>query len=594
MLRSPSLAWALVGLVLVGEVSVAQDAPQRMRLPSCVDTLPDDAVQPGLLALKLAAGCEPVVEDGVLRSRSGLDLATVRELCAEAVVRPMVTCVDRELLDSWHAQAVQKAVAAGHAAPGHPAHWFLVTCPEPSAAAGLAAELRAQPLVEFCYREPRLSLASPGPLPDPTDPPPTTPDFRSMQQYLGPAPTGLDLRWANGILGGRGEGVKIRVVEEDWLSYHEDIAKMNPANLLGSPGTGVLYNQNHGVSGASLLVGDRNCFGVDGAVDEADIRFIAFPTNGGIGNALIQAAVSADPGDVLMMILQLHYQQLGPDDWVPIELIPAVYDFVVTVTGSGRVLVATLANGGRSLDDPRFQGAFDRTIRDSGAIFGGASENSTLQSWSGCNFGAIADASAWGTNVTTAGHGTLFHPNNDHAQAYAHNYQGTSAGVPLVTAAVVALQGAARWQLGRDFSTAELRQLLHTHHTAISGQVGGRPDLRALFVATGILDGLELSAPDTTIGTPVAATVSDNAGGGALLFASLSTSVTPLGYNRPVHLDLASLSTMDFALLGGGQAQFTIQVPNNTALTGTELFLQSAVLRPNGVHITNSCHLTVL
>ena len=272
-----------------------------------------------------------------------------------------------------------------------------------------------------------------------------------------------------------------------------------------------------------------------------------------------------------------------------------MFDAVATTTAVGRIFVATCANGGRSLDDPRFGGAFDRSVRDSGAIFVGATDGvSLVRAWYS-NFGNIVDTHCWGENVVAAGFGGLFFGNNDPRQAYTAAYAGTSASTPILASCIAALQGAAQQQLGNRLTGSEIRTLLQTHGTAVSS-IGMRPDMRAIFTATGILDGLELSEPDLMPGNSLQITVSQPGTiGGALLFASLGTGNTDLGFNRPIHLDLAGTTTLDFLPLLGGQANFTVAVPNSTALSDVQLYLQAAVLPVAGsLFVTNSGHLTVL
>ena len=550
------------------------------------------------LSLKLADEVDVEFRGGVLHSRAGFDLVPIQQILGRALMtESMVTGVSRELLDEWHGQAC--AAAKPGQRPGHLAHWFRVQCASREHADQLRGELRAIPLVVHCYREPIFVPASAGATMVPGDPAPPTPLFTSMQGTLDPHPNGTALRWANGILGARGQAVKIRMVEEDWVLDHEDISKLVNSNFLGTvpPGTG--NDSNHGVAGTSLMVADRNSWGLTGGCDEADIRFIAFPQNGGIVNSIITAAADGDPGDIVLMVVMLLLPPtlggLGPDDWVPSEYVPAVFDAVSTTTAAGRILVATCANGGRSLDDPRFGGAFDRTVRDSGAIFVGATDGVNLVRAGFCNFGNIVDSNSWGENVVAAGFGGLFYGNNDPRQAYTAAYAGTSASTPIIAACIAALQGGARQQLGTDLTGSQIRTLLQTHGTTV-GLIGKRPDLQAMFAATGIFDGLELSDPDLLPGNSVQMTVSSpGTAGGAMLFASLGTGNTDFGFNRPVHLDVTAMTNLDFMPLVAGQATFTLAVPNSAALSGVSLYLQGALLpATGGLYVTNSGHFTVL
>ena len=596
MLPLPLVCLATTVAIVLSAATLDSQAPPQTRTDYAWEA--SAKVHRNLLALKLSDKVGVEFDSNELRSRAGLDLSSLQRILDRATaVRPMVTGVPRQLLDDWHA-AARTAKRPGPP-PGHLAHWFFVEGASAAHTDQLREELRAHPLVVHCYREPIPVPASAGASMMPGDPLPPTPSYTSMQGNLGSHPNGTELRWANGILGARGRGVKIRMIEEDWVLDHEDISQLVSSNFLGTvpPGTG--NDANHGVAGTSLMVADRNRWGLTGASDEVDIRFIAFPQSGGLVNAMITAAADEDPGDVILMVVMLLLPPaqggIAPNDWVPYEYVPAVFDAVATTTAVGRIFVATCANGGRSLDDPRFGGAFNRSLRDSGAIFVGATDGVNLVRASFSNFGNIVDSHCWGENVVAAGFGGLFFGNNDPRQAYTSTYAGTSASTPILASCVAALQGAAQQQLGQRFTGTEVRTLLQTHGTTVSS-IGRRPDMRAIFAATGILDGLELSEPDLMPGNSLQVTVSQPGTiGGALLFASLGTGNTDLGFNRAIHLDLAGTTTLDFLPLLGGQANFTVAVPNSTALSDVQLYLQAAILPVAGpLFVTNSGHLTVL
>ena len=158
---------------------------------------------------------------------------------------------------------------------------------------------------------------------------------------------------------------------------------------------------------------------------------------------------------------------------------------------------------------------------------------------------------------------------------------------------MVALQGAARRQLGRTFTFSELRNLLATHGSPSPDTIGRRPNLQAMFAALGIVDGLEVSEPDVALSGSVQ--VQMNGTGLAVLFTSFTTATTPFGLNRPVHLGLATLETVGFFPLVGGTATWTLNVPNQAFLHGANLYFQAGRIDGgNPIHVTNSCQVTVL
>lgn len=586
--------WLSVLLPFLGPLSGPRAVPAQEPAPVAADAVvygplgPGPAVREDRLCVRVAAFADVEVRDGVLVSRSGHDLTRLQRLFAGCRIGPAITSVPRALLDEWHERAVLAVPPTRR--PGHLGHWLAIEAPSAVAADALLAALQDEPLVEHAYLEPILagSCASlPG-----NDPPPPTPSFRSMQTYLDAPPTGLGSRQAQGVLGARGQQVRLRMVETDWTVDHEDISKLVAANFLGAVPTGGTGTANHGLAGTSLLVADRNEWGLTGMVDETDIRFVA--TSIGVPNALLLAASDCGPGDVLLMVIQFRLGQLGGNDWVPGEYLQLEFDAVATITGNGRIVVCSGANGFRSLDDPRHLRRFDRSFRDSGAIMVAATDGSQLARAPFSNYGSRIDANGWGENVVTAGYGTLFFGNSDPRQSYTAGYSGTSAATPLVCGVVTSLQSAARRQLGRDLTTAEILALLRQHGTAVPGTIGRRPDLLAMFAALGIVDGLLPDEPDVSIGSPVTVRMSGS-GGGAVLFASFGTGSTNLGYNRDLHLDPAAMVTVGFFPLVAGQAAWTLPVPNDASLHGANLYLQAAeLLAGGGIHVTNSAQVTVL
>lgn len=564
-----------------------------------VEPVASPDVHPDRLCVKLVEGSGAELLDGALRSRTGVDLAPVAALFARAKVRPLITALPWEELDQWHQRAC--AVLPEHNRPGHLGLWFHLQVDDAAAAQRLLSELHGCPLVAHAYLEPIFRVATSSP---PTaaescgggnDPAPPTPDFTAQQQYLWPGPVGLALRRAAGIYGARGQGIRFCMVEGDWILGHEDISKCVAANFVGPLPAENLVSANHGLAGAALLVGDRNCFGVTGIVDEIDIKFLSYTMIGSLPNAIILGAVAIQPGDVMMTVLQFLLGQLGTNDWVPQEYLQAEFDATLTATANGRILVNSAANGRRSLDDPRHMRRFDRSYRDSGAIMAASTDGVNLQRAVYCNWGSRVDACAWGENVTTAGYGTLFYPNNDARQAYTAAYAGTSASTPQIAGLVAALQGASKQQLGRVLTTAEIRQALASHGLATPDIIGLRPDLYAIFQSLGIVDGLEVSEPDVAIGGSVQATMTGPPGSGAFLFASFGTGSLDLGLNRRVHLEQASLQTVGFFALGSGSATWTLNVPNDPAYHGVSIYLQMGRVAGSApIHVSNSCQVTIL
>ncbi|MBK8098341.1 MAG: S8 family serine peptidase [Planctomycetes bacterium] len=549
---------------------------------------PGPGVYPDRLYIKLAEGTGARLQAGRLVSPTGVALGDVPALFATADAAPLVTAVSWDELTDWQRQA--KAMFAPKAGPGHLGLWFRLQARDAATATALRERLAACPQVEHVYFEPRVSQSSWN---GGGDPAPPTPALMAQQLHLGPAPAAISARWANGILGGRGQGVRVVMIENDWVIDHEDVSQLVASHFVTPVAASTSPSAMHGLGGVGELAADRNCFGVTGLVDEIDLRFSSYQTGGGVPNAVATAVANSQPGDVLMMVIQFLLGQLGPDDFVPVEYLQAEFDAVQTATGLGRIVVCSAANGFQDLDDPRHVRRFDRGFRDSGAIMVAASDGANPWRAAFSNHGSRIDANGWGENVMTTGYGTTFFGNNDYRQSYTDRYGGTSAATPMVTAAVVALQGAGRRQLGRTFTLSELRNLLTTHGTSSPDTIGRRPNLQAMFTALGIVDGLEVSEPDVALSGSVQVRMAGT--GLAVLFTSFTTGTTPFGLNRPVHLGLSTLQTVGFFPLVGGTATWTLNVPNQAILHGTSLYFQAGRIDGgNPIHVTNSCQITVL
>jgi hypothetical protein len=592
-MRSPFVRLSTLAAVLT---AVAVAVPAQVAAHD-VAAWPPAEIVPGRsgvfddrLLVKVVEGSGAEWRSGVLVSRTGVDLGALRPWFARAQVEPMIPSLSWDELDRWHRRAAD-VLPAGRR-PGHLGLWFRLRTATPAVAAELLAALRVEPLVAHVHYEGIPVPASCRP----QDIPPPTPLYTNLQLPFGPSPTGHGIRSAAGVLGARGQRTAARMVEETWILDHEDVPGLVAANFIGPvPSSAPTSASNHGVAGTSILAAGRNGYGITGICDEVDLRFVSWVTNVGIDNAMMVAANACQPGDVVVLVMMFLLSQVGTQDWVPFEFLQSTFDTTLTITANGRLVVAAGGNGANNLDDPRLMRRFDRGFRDSGAILVGASAGGALQRATFSNWGSRIDANSWGEGVVVAGYGTLFFPNLDYRQAYTANGTGTSSATPHVAGIVTSLQGAARRQLGRSLTNGEMRQALHTHGTPLNATIGLRPDLVAAFHALGILDGLQVAAPDAGLGVTVPVTMSGPAGSLGFLFVSFGTDDVPFGLNRNLHLSLATLQTIGFFPLTTGSATWPLVVPNFAGLQGTSLFFQAARLEPGlPLHVTNSCQVTVL
>lgn len=529
------------------------------------------------IQLKLTDAARPVWTADGLASRTGHDLRSVAALLDVAVgIEPLVD-LPLATLDAWHDRA--QAAARDDERIAHLASWFRVRVRSEADGAALIAALREQRAVEVACFEPRPSL------PGGTDLPPTTPDFRGQQGYVGPTPAGIAAARGRVIVGGRGRGVQVVDMEQSWINDHEDICKLDASAHIGTVRTG----GNHGTAVCGEMVGDRNGYGVTGICDAASLRVSSW-NNGGVANAIAAGINASAAGDIVL--LEVHYNtSLG---YVPAEYFQANFDVIRNGTALGVHIVEAAGNGGNDLDDTnRFQRLFDLTFRDSGAIMVGATSAGSTNRAGFSNHGARITANGWGTQVTTTGYGNIFNP-NDARQRYTGSFSGTSSASPIVTGAVAQFVGAVRFQDEHTLTIAEVRQALRTHGTPCSGKIQNRPDVGAMLAARGLPDGLDVSAEAIPIGTDVVLAIRGTPGHWAYVLGSDTLAKTAVGFNRALHLDVARLLVLAFVRLDGqGEATVRIPVPAVPALRGTEFFFQRLTAGGSTFHMSSSAQIWI-
>jgi hypothetical protein len=314
---------------------------------------------------------------------------------------------------------------------------------------------------------------------------PATPLYEANQGYLNAAPAGIDARYAWGVPGGTGAGVRIVDIEGGWRTTHEDL----PA-LFRASGTQVndVSWRNHGTAVLGEMVGVANGYGVTGISPAAQAGYESH-IGVGVATAVTRAAAAVGPGGIVL--IEAHAQ--GPADSTPctcntsqcnfiaMEYWQGEYDAIATATANGVVVVEAAGNGSANLDDAAYGGRFNRAVRDSGAILVGASQGSSRAPTCWTNFGGRVDVHGWGQSVTTLGYGDLFGSAHGEDQYYTSTFSGTSSASPVVTGAAASLQGASL-AAGRGLQDSRtLRHILASTGTAQSADsrnIGPLPDLR--------------------------------------------------------------------------------------------------------------------
>ncbi len=430
-----------------------------------------------------------------IASTKGVDVAgaqKVLERYPEARIER--TFADTE--DELDRQTASLAAATGSAVPTL-SGFYHVEAKDARQAKTLAAAFDKLDEVAEAYVEPPAFPAAfdPPQVTSAADAPAATPDFTGQQGYLNPATDGIDAKFAWTQAGGRGQGIEIIDIEGAWNFNHEDLL-LNQGGVVGGTATTDLGWLNHGTAVQGETSGDRNSFGIVGIADEANFSAVSiFGSGNSTAQALKTAADQLNEGDIIL--IELH--RGGPNStgsgqfgFIPIEWWAADFAAVQYAVAKGIIVIAAAGNGSQNLDDPVYQGRFDRSQRDSGALLIGAGappsgnfgpDRSRLGF---SNYGLSVDAQGWGREVVSAGYGDLQGGSNQNRH-YTRSFSGTSSASPIVVGAAACLLGIQKARGGAPLTYQEMRQILRTTGSAqvdgpngpASQRIGNRPDLKA-------------------------------------------------------------------------------------------------------------------
>jgi serine protease len=377
----------------------------------------------------------------------------------------------------------------GEAASGQPGPdlslWFDVELAGGRAALADALNaLNALSVVEIAHPAPICEpavLMSSGISPDarrrPFDTLRPTPDFTDQQDYLFETPVGLDAPSAWAVTGGRGAGMKFMDVELGWIHMHEDFD--HDALFYNNNNDDPAY-RDHGTAVLGEVVAMNNDYGVTGFASDSQwgtvgILYDEWPD---VPHRFREAAEALDPGDVWLIELQMYPPGKSA---TPMEWLQANFDAIWTSCWSmGVVCVEAGANGSQDLDDPSWDGVFDRDVRDSGAIMVGAgTPTGRVAEWF-TNYGSRMDNHAWGSEIVTTGYGDLYSGGSPETE-YTGTFGGTSGASPMVVGSALCMQGIALERFGSPLAPDALRTLLHETGIENLGTqyIGPRPDLGA-------------------------------------------------------------------------------------------------------------------
>ncbi len=484
-----SLLTAVVCAVAPAVAGAGEDLVPRLVRPKPLHSPWREGRHQELVVLKCAEGSRVRLRNGELVSLNGTPLQGLQQVLGNHGHPAVRSLFSRS---EW---ALDQDRLSGQLLSGRELAdlnlYFLLT-PVPGANPSLLLDdLNSLEVVELAYFEP---LAERGAihLSVPEDPAGEgngsgTPDFSGLQQYLEPAPLGLDACFAWEWPGGRGEGVRIGLVERGLNPDHEDLPQ--PETWAGKQTV-----LDHGTAVLGEILGMHNGFGVMGVAPEAQLHVSLFETEPPypvIADAIIELKTLLRAGDVML----IEYHAPGPEsgetcqcscqsfEYLPLEYWQANFDAISTTTANQVLCVEIAGNGSMDLDHPRYQGAFHRHLRDSGAILVGAGVPGSGKPACWTNYGSRVDLHAHGSGIVTAGYGLLY--NGGPNATYTDGFGGTSGAGAMTAGAVCALQGCYLARTGVPMSPGELLRCLRQTGTPQGGdprQVGPLPDLSAAIL----------------------------------------------------------------------------------------------------------------
>lgn len=391
-----------------------------------------------------------------------------------------------ELFDYWEANG-EKNTGQDLANLNNFYEFFVPENPDPM---GLIREVLEWDIVETAWYVPKWELAC-------TDVAPATPDWEANQDYLDPAPLGVDAQyaWAYHPTYGRGRaGYWCIDIEGSWTEGHEDL----PTSFSILEGGDGGWLGDHGDAVVGIIAACNNDYGITGISSNVTPKAISWPWQTGATDQdrWITAFNAADgwlfPGESYM--IEIHY--FGPDPgygcdtvcgncgqfrYIAVEYWDNVFTAIQTHTANGTLVYEAAGNGQMNLDNAVYGNRFQRWFRDSGAMLIGAGIPNTRvgECWS--NYGSRCDLQGWGSGVYTLGYGWLWAGTvaPDRTQWYTNGFGGTSSATPIVTGSGNVLQAISQGKYGITLTPSQMRDYLSITGTAWAGthNVGERPNL---------------------------------------------------------------------------------------------------------------------
>lgn len=432
------------------------------------------------------------------------------EIFPGATLKRIFTAVSPERIKELVANAVRQDPTY---LPPNFLTFFAIDSPSLDLAGKLAEVLTGWDVVEYAYIE---SL-------------PSLPTIQPQHYVEPPTPTttndigGINARYAWGVPGGSGSGVKFIDIEKGWCLTHPDLLDIDEQQIIPDP-PAVIYNYGydpnalnnnyegvaHGTSVLGILIAQDNLI-------HPEWRGIAYQATGAVispwggtpptanqqpgtwnvSNAIMNAIDALDFGDVLLLEVQAEevLQVQLPDiiRW-PAEFENNSFASIRLATASGIVVVEAAANGKKEL------GA--QFAQDSGAIIVGAAKPTNISSQrtkgsrsDSSNYGNRVNCFAWGDTVYSLHvNPATGNPGNPTSPLFTKNFTGTSAASAIVAGAAIVVQGIAQARFSQPnsifrYSALQMRNILGDQTMGINtpsanpadDKIGVMPNLKEII-----------------------------------------------------------------------------------------------------------------
>lgn len=429
-----------------------------------------------VLHIKFDEDADVAIKDGRFVSQAGKDLSAINEIIKPAPGRTRVSDVFKQDDKTIDKQRKQIKRRSGRTAPDLNSY-FKVELVGNTDSTSLSNELKDLAVVEEAYPEP---LPAPAP----------SPNFTGLQKHLAPASSnGMGINESSIYPGVSGNKVQIADAEYSWNTQHEDIsdARQAGAKIANGTASDPFHDTNHGTAVTGILNGDKNSFGINGIVPNAQLKTVntySLERGWDVANAVYMAAASLSAGDVLL----IEQQTWGPDgsSFVPVEWVPATYDAIKFATDSGIIVIEPAGNSNTNLDNPAYGSTFPMGKPDSGAIIVGAGTacngSAVRNRMYYSNYGSRVNLQSYGECVVTSGYGYLYASEGQNAW-YTQDFNGTSSASALVAGVAAALASSYEQLNGSVLTPQQVRSILIStgtpqDYSTSGGYIGPLPNLR--------------------------------------------------------------------------------------------------------------------